>query len=112
MAPKSPRTRPRRVAALLLGTMIAGLTACSTGNGPTDEPSTVACSRPGSQDTTATEYLGLTESQARTRATGEQKRLDIIGQDGNCQAAMDLNINTKRVQVYLEHGKITWSKVG
>ncbi|MEY9873081.1 hypothetical protein ABH931_002562 [Streptacidiphilus sp. MAP12-33] len=113
MKPTSTRNRPHRAAGVLVCAVLVGLlTSCSAGNGPTDEPSTVACSRPDSQDSQATDYLGLTESQAPAQAVGRQKLLDIIGRDGTCQAAMDLDISTRRVQVHLDDGKVTWARAG
>lgn len=114
MKPTSPRTRPRRLAMILAGTVLgAALTACSTGHGPTQEPQTVACSGPSTpQDHSATRYLGLTQSQARALAASQKKQIDIVGQDGHCERATDLDIATNRVQLYLQHGNVTWSRYG
>jgi len=74
-------------------------------------PATTAPCNTGGWLGAADGYVGLTLAQAERLATRNRKILREIGADGAC-ALISQDLRADRVDVYLEHGRVTWAASG
>jgi len=74
-------------------------------------PATTAPCNSGAWLGPADGYIGLTLAQAQRLATRNQRSLREIGADGTC-ALISQDLRGDRVDVYLEHGRVTWAATG
>ncbi len=112
---RASRSR-RRIGIMCAGALVALATGCQAfgSDNATALPTSVSCSKSsmGPQDPNAAAFVGDDLKTAQQHAAGEGKRVSVAGQDGMCASPVDLNINGTRVDVYLEHGKVVWSRIG
>ncbi len=100
-----------------MGALVALSAGCQAGSDKaTSLPSAVSCSKStmGAQDPSAAamSFIGDDLRTAQQQAATTGKRISVAGRDGRCASPVDLNLNGNRVDVYLEHGKVVWSRIG